>query len=154
MADTKGEERDEKRNANNMTMDTFIQSPVTTKTPRKKTNYPNKRRIPSNSLAETVKGFNRFMLQSTINDSTDYHSNKNDAGGDPKINQLVDTHTSNRNERKFTDTDTTNINSQHKILFNRLIPVIILVVIPSINQMTADRVAASGGNLHAVRTVI
>ena len=56
-----------------MTMDNFIQSPVTDSTPRKKTNVPNERQISSDSLEETIKGFTRLTLQSTINDSSDYH---------------------------------------------------------------------------------
>ena len=57
-------------------MDTFIQSPVTNNTPRKKTNVPNKSRISLDSLAETIKVFNRLTLQLKINDSEYYNSEK------------------------------------------------------------------------------
>ena len=68
---------DEERNANNMTTDTFIQPPVNNNAPREKTDVSNERRISSDILAETIKGFNRLALQSTINDSADDHSEKN-----------------------------------------------------------------------------
>ena len=55
---------------------------------------------------------------------------------------------------KLADTDTTNDNPPHKLLINRLIPEIISVVIPMIKHTTAYGVAASGGTLHAVRTII
>ena len=63
MAETEDEERDAKRNANNVTKDTFIQPPVTTNTPREKTDVANERQISSDSLTETLKGFNRLTLQ-------------------------------------------------------------------------------------------
>ena len=101
-----------------------------------------------------MKGFNILTLQSTINDSTDYHSDKNDAKSDPKSDQVVATHTSDGNKRKVTATDTTKGNSPHKLLSNRLIPEIITAVIPPVNQTTADRVAVSGRTLHVVRMVL
>ena len=67
---------------------------------------------------------------------------------------MVATHTSEGKERKVTDTDTTKGNSPHKLSINRLIPEITPVVITLVNQTTADGVAASGGTLHAVRTVL
>ena len=76
MLETEYEERDAKRNANNVTTDTFIQSPVTTNTPRKKTDVPNERQISSDSLTETTKGFNILTLQSTSNYYAYYHSEK------------------------------------------------------------------------------
>ena len=51
MEETEEEECDAKRNANNVTMDTFIQFPVTTNTPRKKTNVTNERKISLDSMA-------------------------------------------------------------------------------------------------------
>ena len=75
-----------------MTLYTFIQSPVITNTPRNIANVSNERRISSDILAETIKGFNRLTLQSTINYSADYHSEKNDAESD----KVVDNHTSDR----------------------------------------------------------
>ena len=99
-------------------MDTFIQSPVTTNTPRKKTKVPNERRIYSESLSETIKRFNRLTLKSTINDYADYHSDKNEAKSDLKSDQVVATHTSDGNERKVTDTETIKGNSPNKLLTN------------------------------------
>ena len=69
MKETEEEEQDAKRKANNLTMDNLIQSPVTTNTPRNKTNVPNKKGISSESLIETIKRFNRLTLQSKINNS-------------------------------------------------------------------------------------
>ena len=154
MAETKEEEHDAKRNSNHVTMDTFIQSPVMTNTPRKIANVPNERQISSEFLAETIKGFKGLTLQSTINDSSYYHSDVNDAKSDPKSDQVVATHTSDRKKRKVTDTDTNNGNPPHKLLINRLVPEIIPVVIPLINQKTADGIAESGGTLHAVRMIL
>ena len=69
-------------------MDTFIQSSVTTNTPRKKVNVPNERQISSDTLAETIKGFNISRLQLTIDDSAYYHSEKNDVKSDTKSKQI------------------------------------------------------------------
>ena len=50
------EERDAKRNANNVTMDTVLnQYPLTINTQRKDANVKNERQISSNILAETIK---------------------------------------------------------------------------------------------------
>ena len=106
-----------------MTTDTFIQSPVTTNAPREKTDVANERQIYSDSTEERIEGFNKLTLQSTINDSADDHSNKNatesDLKSDLKSDPLVATPTSYGNERKITDTDTTKVNSPHKLLTNR-----------------------------------
>ena len=115
-----------------MTIDTFIHSLALTNTPRNVANVPNERQISSDILEETIKGFKGLMLQSTINYYAYYHSEKKDAGSDPKLDQAVVTHTSDENKIKFTDTDTTNGNYQHKLLINRFIPEIIPVVIPKI----------------------
>ena len=40
MVETEEEERDAERNSNNVTMDTFIHSPITTNTPMKIANVP------------------------------------------------------------------------------------------------------------------
>ena len=74
------------------------------------------------------------MLQSTINDSVDYHSNKNDAESDPKRDQVVATHTCDGNERKVTATDTNKGNYPHKLLTNQKIPEIIPAVTLPVNQ--------------------
>ena len=86
-----------------MTTGTFIHIPVTTNAPREKTDVSNERRISSDSLSETIKRFNILTLQSKINDSADYRSNKNVAKSDPKRDPLVDTHTSDRKKVKITD---------------------------------------------------
>ena len=96
-AEMEEEEQDAECNTNNVTMYNFIQSPVTTNTPRKKTEVPNERPISLDILAEMMKGFNKLMLQSTTNDCADDHSEKNNAESDPKRDQVVDTHTSDRN---------------------------------------------------------
>ena len=132
-----------------MTTDTFIQPPVTTNTQREKTKVANERRISLGSLTEMLKGFNRLTLQSTINDSADDHSNKNVAKSDPKSDPLVATHTSDGKKRKVTDTDTTNRNSPHKLLINRLIPDIIPDAIPPVDQTVAEDATGSGETLHA-----
>ena len=100
MVETEEEECDAERKANNVTMDTFIQSLVTTNKPRKKGNVANERRISSKILEEMLKGFKGLTLASTINDSAYYHSDKNDAKNDPKCDQLVATHTSEKRKEK------------------------------------------------------
>ena len=99
-------------------MDTFIQTPVTTNTPREKIDVASERRNSSDSLTETLTIFNRLTLQSTINDSADDHSNKNVAKSNPKNNQVVSTHNSDGKKIKFIATDTTKGNSSHKLLTN------------------------------------
>ena len=71
---------------------------------------------------------------------------------DQKKEKEIDT--SGGKKIKFTDTDTTNGNYPQKLLINRIIPDIIPVFIPPNNQTAADGVAASGGTLHAVRTIL
>ena len=66
--------KEEESNANNVTTDTFIQPPFMTNTPREKTEVENDRKISPDSLTETIKGFNKLTLDSTINDSAYYHS--------------------------------------------------------------------------------
>ena len=55
---------------------------------------------------------------------------------------------------KITDTDTTKVNSPHKLLMNREIPAIIQDIIPPVNQTTAYGVATSVRNLYSVRSVL
>ena len=78
-----------------------------------------------------------MTLQPTINDSADYHSDKNDADGDPKSDQVVATHTSDGKKRKVTDTDTTNGNSPQNLLINRTLPIIIMPIEPQITNGVA-----------------
>ena len=63
---------------------------------------------------------------------------------------MVATHNSDGNEKDITDIDTTKGNSPNKLLANREIPAIIPVLIPLVNQVTADGVATIGWNFHAV----
>ena len=51
------EEKDAKRNVNNITMDTFFQSPVTFNAQKKDANVTYERLIASDILAETIKEF-------------------------------------------------------------------------------------------------
>ena len=95
-----------------------------------------------------------MTLQSTINNSAYYHSDKDNTESDPNINSKVATHTSDQKKRKVTDTDTTNGNSPHKSLINWLIPEIIPVIIPQIDQTSVDGVAESGWNFHTRRTIL
>ena len=93
--------------------------PITINTQRKNSNVKNERRISLNILEETIKRFNGLKIQSIINYSTYYDSEEDNAESDHKSNSLVDTRTSDGNERKITYTDTTNRNSPHKLLTNR-----------------------------------
>ena len=102
-----------------MATDTLIQTPITTNAPREKTDVANEELISSEMFTETIKGFNILTLQSTINDSAGDHSNKNAAKIYPKSDPLVATCTSDRNERKITDTDTKKVNYPQKLLTNR-----------------------------------
>ena len=147
--ETQGEERNITSDANNVTMDTFCQSPVMHNTQRNIANVPNERRIYSDILAEMIKVFNRLTLRSTIKYSGYYNSDEDDAESDTNSDQLVATHTSDGKKRKFTDTDTNNGNSPQKFLINRTIP----VIIPPIDPPIADGVAASRGTLHANHTI-
>ena len=70
-----------------------------------------------------------------------------------KSDPLVAIHTSDRNERKITDTDTTKVNSPHKLLTNREIPAIIQGVIPLVNKTTAGGIATSRKDLHVLCAV-
>ena len=57
-----------------MITDTFIHPPITTNTPREKTDVANERQNSLDNLIETLKVFNILRLQSTINDFADDHS--------------------------------------------------------------------------------
>ena len=105
------------------------------------------------TLAKTIKGFKGLTLQSTINDSTYYNSEEDDAEFDPKIDQLVYTPTSDRKKIKVAYTDTTNVNSPQKLLINQLIPEITPVTIPPIDPCIVDGVVASSGNFHKRQTI-
>ena len=107
------------------------------------------RRISLDVLAETINGFNELTIQSTINDSAYYDSEEDDAKRDPNRYPKVDTHTSDGKKRKVTDTDTNNGNSPRKLLINRLIPEIVPVSIPPIDQTIAEDAAGSGETLNA-----
>ena len=99
-------------------------------------------------------GFNGLMIQSTMNYSSYYDSEEDEAESDPKIDTLVDTHTIDKNKRKISDDYTTKGNSPHKFLTNRKIPAIIKGVIPTVNQTHAGAVASSRKDLHVVNAVL
>ena len=114
MSEMEEEERNSGHNSNNVTKDTFSQSPVTINTQRNNSNIANDRRISSDILAETIKGFKVLTHQSTIDDSAYYNSEEDVAKSNPKSDLLVDTHTSDVNVRNITDTDTIKVNYGHK----------------------------------------
>ena len=93
MAVTEEEERNIIWHANNVTMNTFYQSPVTTNTQGENANtiLTSENQNDLDVLSEMLKG---FTIDSTINVSAYYNSDENDAEGDPKIDPLVATHTS------------------------------------------------------------
>ena len=51
-------------------------------------------------LAETIKGFNGFTAQSTINNSAYYNSEEDDTESEPNRNPKVATYTSEVKKRK------------------------------------------------------
>ena len=135
-------------------MDTFSQFPVTTNTKGNIANVQNERQISSHILAETIKGFKGSTLQLKTNDYAYHTSEEDDTENDPSSNPKVATHTSEGNKIKYTDTDTTNRNSLRKVLINRLIPEMIHVFIPPIDQTNTDGVGASEGTLHMCCTIL
>ena len=78
-------------------MDTFCQSSVTTNTQINNANIPNERQNTLDILVEILK---RLTLHSKINDSAYYNSDEDDAERNPKSNQLVATHNSDRKKEK------------------------------------------------------
>ena len=94
-------------------MDNFCQSPNTTNTQGEITNaiFTSERRNNLYMLAVTLKG---LTLDSKINNSEYYVSDKDDVEGNPKSDPLLATHSSDGKKRKVTYTDTTNINSPQK----------------------------------------
>ena len=100
----------------------------------------NEGRIASGILKETIKEFHGLTIQLTISNSAYYDSEEHDAVSDTKSDLLVATHTSDGNERKITDTDTTKINPPHKLILNRLIPNIIPGAICPIDQTITEDV--------------
>ena len=135
-------------------MDNFCQSPVTTNIQGKVENVQNERRISSDILAETMKGFKGLTLDSTINDSAYYHSEEGDAESDPKSNTRVATLTSDGKKRKDADTETTNGKSPQKLLINRLIPEITPDVIKPIDQTITKDAVGSGETLYVRRMIL
>ena len=124
MAETEAEERNIILDSNNMTMDTFCQSPVTTNTQGDNANtiLTSGSRNNSDALAETLKG---LTLYSTINESGYYNSEKNDVEGDPRSDPLVATRSSDRKKRKVNNTDTNDGNYPQTLLINWTLPIII-----------------------------
>ena len=108
-----------------------------------------------------MKEFKEFTIQSTVSNSV--HSDSEelvdavnnsyglvDAVSDPKSDPLVATHTSDINSA----TDTTNVNSPHKLLANKDIPSVIQGVIPPVHRETEIWFSTRGGDLHAVHKVL
>ena len=102
MAETVEEERNAKNNADNVTIDTFCRSTVTINTQRKSANFANVWQISLEILAETIKGYKRLTIKSTINNSAYYHSEEYFSKRNPKSDLLIDSHTSDEKERKNT----------------------------------------------------
>ena len=90
-----------------------------------------------------------MTIQSTISDSAFYDLEEHDAVCNPKIDSLVATHTNDVNERKMTDTDTTNGNYPHNLLINRFIPEIIPGAIRTIDQTITEYEKVIGETLDA-----
>ena len=134
MAETEAEERNIIFDAQNVTMDTFCQYPVTTSTQGDNVNtiLTSKKLNNSDALAETLKGL-------TIKDAGYYNSEKNDAEGDPASDTKVATHNSDIWKTYFTDTDTSNRNLQQKSLINQTL----LIITTPIDPMIYNRVATS-----------
>ena len=82
MKEMEEEERDAKHNVNNVTMDTFYKSPFIINTKGNIANISNESQISSKILAEIIKGFKGFTLQSKIYNSLYYHSEEDDAESD------------------------------------------------------------------------
>ena len=56
--------------------------------------------ISSKILAERIRGFNGLTIQSTINDSTCYNSEEDDAESNPNSDSKVTTHNSDKRKEK------------------------------------------------------
>ena len=112
------------------------------------------RRFASGILKETIKEFHGLTIQLTISNSAYYDSEEHDAVSDTKSDLLVATHTSDGNERKITDTDTTKINPPHKLILNRLIPNIIPGAIHLIDHTITEDVAGIRETLDTRQTVL
>ena len=78
----------------------LCQYPVAINTQRSNANVENERRISSGILVETIIGFKWLKLQSTINDSAYYNSEEDVAKSDTKRYPLLDTCTSDGNNKK------------------------------------------------------
>ena len=101
-----------------------------------------------------IKEFHGLAIQSTISDSAYYDSEEHDVVSKRKSDSLVDTHTSYGNEIKITDTDTTNVNSPHKLILNRISPKIIPGTIRLIDQTITEDVVGTRETLDARQTVL
>ena len=103
VAETEAGKRNIILDANNVAMDTFCQSPITTNTQGENANavLTSERLNNLDALEETLKYLK-------INDAGYYNSDKNDAEGDPKSNPKLATHTNDRKKIKVKDIDTTN----------------------------------------------
>ena len=132
-----------------------VPSFISTISPSKEdTNMTNERQISSDILKEMITEFHGLTIQSTIRDSAYYDSEEHNAVSDLKSDSLVATYTSDRNERKITDTDTTNGNCPHKLILNRFIPKITPGAFRPINQTITDDVVGTGETLKVRQTVL
>ena len=92
-------------------------------------------------LAETIKGFNGFTAQSTINNSAYYNSEEDDTESNPNSDPKVATYT-------------TNGNSPHTLFINRLIPEIIPDAIPPIDQIIKENASGIRETLEARQKIL
>ena len=112
-----------------MTTNNFCQPPITTNTQVDNSNaiFTSEGQNTLYILEEMIKV---LTLDSKINYSAYYNSDKYDAEGNPKSDPLVATHTRDEKRRKVTDTDTTNEYNPQKLLINRTPPIIIPPIDP------------------------
>ena len=108
----------------NIAMDNFCHSPVRTNTQGNNSNT-----ILTSEILNTSDELEEMLKGLKINDSGYYNSDKDDAEGDPASNPNVANHTCDRKKRKLIDTS--NENSQQKLLINRTLPIIITPISPS-----------------------
>ena len=94
------------------------------------------------------------MIIQPINDSGHYRSKDGDKESDPKIDPKFATHTDDRKKRKFYVMETTNVDSLHKSLINRLVPEIIPATILAIDQVIAEDAALVDQTLEGVGAIL
>ena len=124
---------EEEVEAHNVTVDTFSQTPVTpnTQVTNEKTILTSEKRNNLEALAETLKGLTIKDTGSCKSDS----ENANDVNGGPAIYPNVANHTTSGKKRKFMDTS--NEYLQQKLLSNRTLLIIAMIIDPHIDNMVA-----------------